>query len=218
MSELMLDVDQAGELKAAFRRGDWTNAEIKKLCEGEMLALVREFVLDRAEIVVKKNEVPLLILVNGQIKLAGNNAPFSAAETFTKKNAGVRFHTFGGNFTSWFGAKEEGSLAPTILRVHKLLQNSGDTNIIRELGGKEKAETTLAEVYALIKKQARGENGVLLTSGMANIFYIRDVSGIFRAVFICWYGGGWDAYARSLHEDVWIEGNQVFSRNYAKVA
>lgn len=34
MSDLMLDVDQAGELKAAFRRGDWTNAEIKRLCEG----------------------------------------------------------------------------------------------------------------------------------------------------------------------------------------
>ena len=98
------------------------------------------------------------------------------------------------------------------------MQNSGDTNIIRELGGKEKAETTLAEVYALIKKQARGENGVLLTSGMANIFYIRDVSGIFRAVCIDWYGDGWFAYANSLYERVWFVGSQVFSRNYAKVA
>ena len=33
-SNLMLDVDQAGELKAAFRReGSWTNEEIKVLCE-----------------------------------------------------------------------------------------------------------------------------------------------------------------------------------------
>ena len=31
MSDLMLDVDQAGELKAAFRRGDWTKTEIKRL-------------------------------------------------------------------------------------------------------------------------------------------------------------------------------------------
>ena len=29
MSDLMLDVDQAGELKAAFRRGDWTKTEVK---------------------------------------------------------------------------------------------------------------------------------------------------------------------------------------------
>ena len=43
MSDLMLDVDQAGELKAAFRRGDWTNAEIKKLCEGDLLARIREY-------------------------------------------------------------------------------------------------------------------------------------------------------------------------------
>ncbi|MEK7173028.1 MAG: hypothetical protein AAB740_03555 [Patescibacteria group bacterium] len=50
MSDLMLDVDQAGELKAAFRRGDWTNAEIKRACEGNFLAQVREVLLGRAEI------------------------------------------------------------------------------------------------------------------------------------------------------------------------
>lgn len=50
MSALMLDVDQAGELKAAFRRGDWTNAEIKLLCEGDRLAEVRSYVCGLAEI------------------------------------------------------------------------------------------------------------------------------------------------------------------------
>ncbi len=54
MSDLMLDVDQAGELKAAFRRGDWTNAEIKRLCEGNLLSRVRNVLLGRAEIVVVK--------------------------------------------------------------------------------------------------------------------------------------------------------------------
>jgi hypothetical protein len=34
---LMLDVDQAGELKAAFRRYGWTNKDIKKLCESAIL-------------------------------------------------------------------------------------------------------------------------------------------------------------------------------------
>jgi hypothetical protein len=51
MSDLMLDVDQAGELKAAFRRGDWTNAEIKKACEGDVLANFRDVLLGRAQIV-----------------------------------------------------------------------------------------------------------------------------------------------------------------------
>lgn len=41
MSDLMLDVSQAHELKLAFRRGDWTNEEIKRLCEGDILTRVR---------------------------------------------------------------------------------------------------------------------------------------------------------------------------------
>jgi hypothetical protein len=50
MSELMLDVDQAREIKAALRRGNWTNAEIKKACEGDLLAQARQVLLGHAEI------------------------------------------------------------------------------------------------------------------------------------------------------------------------
>jgi hypothetical protein len=52
MSDLMFDVDQAGELKAAFRRGGWTNQEIKRLCEDDMLARVRMVLLDHPVITV----------------------------------------------------------------------------------------------------------------------------------------------------------------------
>ena len=37
-TELMLDVGQANELKLAFRRAGYTNAEIKKMSEGDLLA------------------------------------------------------------------------------------------------------------------------------------------------------------------------------------
>jgi len=50
MSDLMLDVDQAGELKAAFRRGGYSNTEIKQLSEGDILGKVRDVLLGRAEI------------------------------------------------------------------------------------------------------------------------------------------------------------------------
>ncbi len=52
MSDLKLDVDQAGELKAAFRReGPWTNEEIKKLCERRgFLSDVRQVLLGFSEI------------------------------------------------------------------------------------------------------------------------------------------------------------------------
>lgn len=49
-SDLMLDVGQANELKLAFRRAEWTNDEIKKLCEGNVLADVRNVLRDLAEI------------------------------------------------------------------------------------------------------------------------------------------------------------------------
>ena len=57
MSDLMLDVDQAGELKAAFRRGDWTNQEIKKLCEGDVLASVRNVIRGYASIMVLEHVI-----------------------------------------------------------------------------------------------------------------------------------------------------------------
>ncbi len=52
MSNLMLDVDQAGELKAAFRReGPWTNGEIKMLTEQKgLLRKFREVLLGHAKI------------------------------------------------------------------------------------------------------------------------------------------------------------------------
>lgn len=54
-TELMLDVGQANELKLAFRRADYTNADIKKLCEGDMLAKVLPVVRDQAEVKVVKH-------------------------------------------------------------------------------------------------------------------------------------------------------------------
>ena len=49
MSDLMLDVGQANELKLAFRRANYTNDDIKRLCEGNVLADVRTVLLGRTE-------------------------------------------------------------------------------------------------------------------------------------------------------------------------
>jgi len=57
MSDLKLDVDQAGELKAAFRRTrgsggkEWTSGYIKKLSEGNLLGSVLDVLDGRAKIV-----------------------------------------------------------------------------------------------------------------------------------------------------------------------
>ena len=49
-SDLMLDVSQAAELKMAFRRHGWTNAQIKTLSEGHILRDVLEVINGRSEI------------------------------------------------------------------------------------------------------------------------------------------------------------------------
>lgn len=49
-NDLMLDVSQAAELKLAFRRNGWNNAEIKALSEGDILANVLKVIKGQAEI------------------------------------------------------------------------------------------------------------------------------------------------------------------------
>lgn len=56
-SELMLDVGQANELKLALRRSRYTNDEIKKLCEGNILADVRNVLRGFSEIKVIKHVI-----------------------------------------------------------------------------------------------------------------------------------------------------------------
>ena len=50
MSLETLDVGQANELKLAFRRNGWTNEEVKKLCEGNVLTEIRKVILGQAEV------------------------------------------------------------------------------------------------------------------------------------------------------------------------
>lgn len=57
MSELMLDVGQANELKLAFRRADFSNDDIKRLCEGNVLADVRRVLLGHASVTVMEHVI-----------------------------------------------------------------------------------------------------------------------------------------------------------------
>ena len=70
-------VDQAGELKAAFRRGDWTNAEIKTLSEGDRLANVRLVLRGDAVITTKPtsdSKLKPVFLGGSGVKLPGTPA------------------------------------------------------------------------------------------------------------------------------------------------
>jgi len=56
-NDLMLDVGQANELKLAFRRADFSNDDIKRLCEGNVLADVRRVLLGHAAINVVEHAI-----------------------------------------------------------------------------------------------------------------------------------------------------------------
>ncbi len=58
-NELMLDVGQANELKLAFRRNGWSNADVKKLCEGDMAAKILPVVREHGRVIVDQHIVDL---------------------------------------------------------------------------------------------------------------------------------------------------------------
>jgi hypothetical protein len=136
----------------------------------------------------------------------------AAKDCFKKGNSdGVKFSGFGSNFTSNFLKKVEDGVPKGELKAHKLLCGSKDPAIITALG--DSHETYLGDLYCLLTQQHEGEDGLLLTNGYANIFYIRDAEGILWAVNAGWNGGGWRVGANSIdNPDGWNADRQVFSR------
>lgn len=161
----------------------------------------------------------LLVLV-GTVSVSATTEPFVTKNKFvvnTERNAPVKVSYLGDNFKAWFlsgDGKTEDLIGEQTLRYHKLRQSSVDGPIIAELGGAEKSETTLSEMFSLMEKQGKGEDGVLLNNGLANIFYIRDQKGVLRTVLVSWNDDGWNVRAHSVEDpDDWDAAFQVFSRN-----
>jgi len=149
-------------------------------------------------------------------------AKFVAKDKFvinTKRNASVKISSLGDNFTGWFlsgDSKIEDPISAQTFCCHKLRKSSANGPIIKELGGEAKAEAILSEMFSLLEKQGHGEEGILLTNGWANIFYIRDLAGVLRVVFVRWCDGDWFVSAYAVESPrVWGGGGRVFSRNSA---
>jgi len=142
---------------------------------------------------------------------------FVAKDKFIKDSKEIKFYGFYGSFEEDFlvgNGKTEEPLSEQELRYGNLTKNSVDSPIIEELGGEAKAETTLTELHNLLRKQGNGEEGDLLTSGYANIFYTRNTKGVLRAVSVNWHDVGWCVYANSVENpNGWNAGIRVFSRN-----
>ncbi len=166
------------------------------------------------------NPTPSILEFISTIVIPATTGKFVAREKFvrdTGRKAKVKISYLGDNFTEWFlsdSGKTEDPISEQTLRYSKLRKASVDGPIIAELGGAEKSETTLSEMFALMEKQGKGEDGVLLNNGYANIFYIKDQNGVLRTVVVIWIDVGWDVDADSVGDPgSWRDGRQVFSRN-----
>ncbi|MDR3582392.1 MAG: hypothetical protein P4L67_03930 [Candidatus Pacebacteria bacterium] len=221
----------AGEIQMvefALARNGYSHELVSALATGDRLNGFREVLLGNAAIVPvasgnaaptagpAQNSDPLLVS-EGTVETGGSVDSFVVRDHFVvnkKKTAPVKISCIWDNFQKWFMGKTESSFAASSLAYGKLSRVSVDGLIIEFLGGEEKAETTLAEVFALMAVQPNGEEGALLTSGRANIFYVRDVAGALRAVSVLWDGDGWDVGATAVtNPNTWSAGDRVFSRN-----
>ena len=222
MSKLMLDVGTANEIKMALRRADATEFDVKAMCEGDFMKGVLGLLHGEFELtpIAKAVASALLVLV-GTATFPGTTSKFVVKDNFvinTEDDTKVKISYLGDNLKSWFIGKVEGPLSRSELRYQNLKENSLDSPIITKLGGEEKAESSLAEMFHLMSLQKNGEEGALLNNGWANIFYIRDVNGVLRAVYVDWYVDGWRVRANSVgHRGGWDGGNRVFSRNSVTV-
>ena len=153
----------------------------------------------------------------GTVTISARNGRFVARDYFikdTSKKAKMKISYLGDNLKENFLSKVEEAIAKTTLRYHRLRKDLYDKEILTNLGGKNKAETMLAEMFGLMEMQPNGESGTLLTNGYANIFYIKDVNGVLWAVSCYWDDDGWYVNALSVESPSrWRGGNQVFSRN-----
>lgn len=145
---------------------------------------------------------------------------FVASENFvigTSDDTSVKISYLGKNFPLWFLDKVESNILLSTLIYSKLMKNADDTEIVSTIGGEEKSEVTLAEMFYLMSLQPSGEEGILLNDGGVNFFYVRDISDVLRTIRLLWQDGGWGIHAirplDPLNLPLWNEGSQIFFHN-----
>ena len=211
---LLRQAPRPGEIDQIVAEG-WINNQqsLKKNLAGCLIP-------PHVTVITKSPESNSLLKFVGTVLVPATTAKFVAKDKFvvnTERNAPVKISYLGDNFTEWFlsgDGKTEDPITGQTLRYHELWQPSMDGPIIAELGGAEKSETTLFEMFSLMEKQGKGEDGVLLNNGYANLFCIKDGTGVLSAVYVHSCGDGWSVGADSVGSlHMWDDGDRVFSRN-----
>ncbi|MDP3881014.1 MAG: hypothetical protein Q8Q32_02440 [bacterium] len=135
---------------------------------------------------------------------------FSADATFFAKESVLKIAFLSDHFRAAFSGKEE-QVTGEKPQAFSMPRTMTDSAIIADLGGVRATEISLSQVWEMLLRQPKGEEGLLLTNGVANIFYVRDAQGMMRAVRATWYDVGWHVGAAGLDFYHWRDGHHVFS-------
>ncbi|MCX6723018.1 MAG: hypothetical protein NT094_03010 [Candidatus Staskawiczbacteria bacterium] len=125
---------------------------------------------------------------------------FRAQDHITSANVGV----MGRNFLRLYFGKEE------VVSETTNFHTSNQSNIVGALGNK--IEIKLSDLFGLIEKQSRGQHGILLVNGRANVTLVRGLDGNTMAVCAFWSSMGhcWDIGAVPKDRpNSYFEGGQV---------
>ncbi len=142
------------------------------------------------------------LLYPSTIVSVGDIESFKAADNCkVDMNGPLRIWSIGEYFQKHFGCKVEDAAQAAELKVYELMHSSRDSAFITELG--DGLELTLGQLFALLGKQGRGEQGPLAVDGWANLAYIRDDEGALCPVSAEWNVIGWYVGAGALEFSGW---------------
>lgn len=144
-----------------------------------------------------------------QATVPARTKPFNAAEFYQTGPGLYVYGTFADRLD--VNARQTVDSAPERPYVASLLKaNAYDKDIRKELP--EDHLSTLEDIAGLIEAQPNGKEGILLTNGYANIFYVEGKNGEVFAVFVRWFsdGRGWRVRVWLLGErGRWFAGGRV---------
>ncbi len=187
-TELMLDVGQANELKLAFRRSGYTNADIKKLCEGDILARLLSIV---------RGDNEFLKLISGSESLV--LAPLDGKEILA--DARDMFVYVDSDFRN-YDADEKGSATKnTLVLVYEMTKDATFSQIFGSLSGDlEKICLTQAQIKNFVRKYRNW----LRTNGYATFFLFKSHGNFFVAGVVVFSVGRLYVYVYRFEDsDLW---------------
>jgi hypothetical protein len=197
--------EQLGELTRRFD-------EIKKRINQGTLEY--QWVIAEEQRLVEQGP-PILIFADA-VSIAPTGLPFLACNHFVEDiSEGARVKI---SFVKAFGPEYLNKIEEPLLRGSRLLyghpsEEAFPGQIIMGLGGLAKAETTLTEMFALMKAQRNAEKGPLLVDGNSNIFYVKNSFKRIHRISLAWINDGWAIFVNSVNENALGSHTQIFFRD-----